>query len=148
MDCWRGSGLRIAVAESCTGGLLGGRLTDVAGSSEWFVGGVVAYANAVKIETLGVASALIDTHGAVSEPVARAMAEGACQRLHADVGVGITGIAGPTGGTADKPVGTVVIAVAIWRHLVGPHPELRRRSRGRAPACGERRPRAGIAGRC
>ncbi len=105
-------GQRIAVAESCTGGLVGGRLTDVPGSSAWFIGGVVAYANEVKVDVLGVPPELIDAHGAVSEAVGRAMAEGVRQWLHADVGVGITGIAGPAGGTADKPAGTVVIAVA------------------------------------
>ena len=105
-------GLRIATAESCTGGLVAGRLTDVPGSSGWFVGGVVAYANAVKLDWLDVPADLIATHGAVSELVGRAMAEGIRRRLNADIGVGITGIAGPTGGTPQKPVGTVVIAIA------------------------------------
>ena len=105
-------GLRIATAESCTGGLIAGRLTDVSGSSGWFVGGVVAYANEIKLDSLGVPPSLIDEHGAVSEAVGRAMAEGVRQRLRADVGVAVTGIAGPTGGTPQKPVGMVVIAVA------------------------------------
>ena len=105
-------GLRIAVAESCTGGLVLGRLTDVAGSSAWVVGGVVAYDNAVKVAELGVDHALVDAHGAVSEPVARAMARGVRARLRADIGVAVTGIAGPSGGSPGKPVGTVVIAVA------------------------------------
>lgn len=103
---------RLAVAESCTGGLMAGRLTDVAGSSAWFAGGVVAYANQVKVDLLDVPADLIAAHGAVSEPVGRAMADGVRRRCQADVGVGITGIAGPSGGTVDKPVGTVVIAVA------------------------------------
>jgi len=103
---------RVAVAESCTGGLVMGRLTDVAGSSAWFVGGVVAYANEVKTSTLGVAPSLIATHGAVSEPVAAAMAEGVRRLLGAEFGLAITGIAGPTGGSPEKPVGTVVIALA------------------------------------
>lgn len=105
-------GWRIGVAESCTGGLLGGRLTDVPGSSAWFTGGVIAYDDHVKIDALGVPPELIASHGAVSEPVGRAMAEGVRARLGVDVGVGITGIAGPDGGSADKPVGTVVLAVA------------------------------------
>jgi len=105
-------GQRIAVAESCTGGLLGARLTDVAGSSAWLVGGVVAYADDVKVRMLGVDQALIDAHGAVSEAVGRAMAEGARDRFRVDVGVGITGIAGPSGARPGKPVGTVVVAVA------------------------------------
>jgi len=103
---------RVAVAESCTGGLVMGRLTDVAGSSAWFVGGVVAYANEVKTGTLGVAPSLIATHGAVSEPVGAAMAEGVRRVLGAEFGLAITGIAGPTGGSPEKPVGTVVIALA------------------------------------
>lgn len=105
-------GLMIAAAESCTGGLMLGKMTDVAGSSGWVAGGVVAYANEVKVEQLGVPAALIAEHGAVSEPVAIAMAAGVRDRLHAGVGVGITGIAGPTGGSTAKPVGTVVVAVA------------------------------------
>lgn len=108
-------GWRVAAAESCTGGLLMQRLTDVAGSSAWVQGGVVAYANAVKIQALGVAPREIESHGAVSVPVARAMAEGVRARFGADVGVSITGIAGPAGGSAEKPVGTVVIAVATDR---------------------------------
>jgi nicotinamide-nucleotide amidase len=110
-DALRARGWRIAVAESCTGGLVLGRLTDVAGSSAWVVGGVMAYANEVKREALGVADALIVEHGAVSEPVALAMAEGVRARVGAEVGVGVTGIAGPSGGTPEKPVGTVAIAL-------------------------------------
>jgi nicotinamide-nucleotide amidase len=108
-------GWRVAAAESCTGGLLMQRLTDVAGSSAWVQGGVVAYANAVKIEALGVSARDIESHGAVSVPVARAMADGVRARFGADIGVSITGIAGPAGGSAEKPVGTVVIAVASDR---------------------------------
>lgn len=108
----RERGLRIAAAESCTAGLLLGRLTEVPGSSEWVIGGVVAYDNFVKVRELGVAEALLAAHGAVSEPVARAMAEGVRAKLGADIAVAITGIAGPSGGSEAKPVGTVVIAVA------------------------------------
>lgn len=104
--------LMIAAAESCTGGLLLQRLTDISGSSAWVLGGVVAYANAVKVEALGVGEDTLAAHGAVSEAVARAMAEGVRRRLGADVGVGITGVAGPGGGSDEKPVGTVWIAVA------------------------------------
>ncbi|MGH9254366.1 MAG: competence/damage-inducible protein A [Vicinamibacterales bacterium] len=104
--------LRIAVAESCTGGLITSRLTDVPGSSRYVERSVIAYANAVKTELLGVAPALIDAHGAVSEPVALAMAEGIRARATADVGIGVTGIAGPGGGTPDKPVGTVAVGAA------------------------------------
>ena len=117
-------GLRIAVAESCTGGLVMARLTAVPGSSGWVIGGVVAYANEIKERELGVAHALLVEHGAVSEPVAAAMARGIAQRLGAEVGVGVTGIAGPAGGTPEKPVGTVVIAVdvaAAQRHAVQTH---------------------------
>lgn len=103
-------GLWIATAESCTGGLVAARLTDVAGSSAYVRGGITAYDNRVKIAALGVDAALIDAHGAVSEPVARALADGARARLDADVAVAVTGIAGPGGGTTAKPVGTVVIA--------------------------------------
>ena len=103
----------IAAAESCTGGLLLGRLTEIPGSSAWVIGGVVAYDNAVKVRDLGVSPVTIEAHGAVSEPVAVLMAEGIRARFHADIGVGITGIAGPDGGTPMKPVGTVAIAVAM-----------------------------------
>jgi nicotinamide-nucleotide amidase len=101
----------IAAAESCTGGLLMSRLTDVAGSSEYVKGGVVSYANEVKSDVLGVPADLIAAHGAVSEPVAAAMAQGVRRATHADVAVAITGIAGPGGGTEQKPVGTVAVAV-------------------------------------
>jgi nicotinamide-nucleotide amidase len=108
-DMLRQQRLRIAVAESCSGGLLSSKLTDVPGSSDYFDRGTVCYSNEAKIEWLGVPPALIASHGAVSEPVARAMATGV--RGASGVGVGITGIAGPGGGTPDKPVGTVAIAV-------------------------------------
>lgn len=107
----REAGWRIAVAESCTGGLLGARLTDVPGSSAWLDGGLITYSNALKTDLAGVPAALIAEHGAVSEPVALAMAAGARARCRTDVGIGITGIAGPDGGTESKPVGTVFIAI-------------------------------------
>lgn len=107
----RDSERTIAVAESCTGGLLLGRLTDLAGSSAYVRGGVVAYANEAKTDVVGVDPRLIDAHGAVSEEVAEALADGARERLGADVGVGITGIAGPGGGSEEKPVGLVWFAV-------------------------------------
>jgi competence/damage-inducible protein CinA-like protein len=103
---------RIAVAESCTGGLITSRLTDVPGSSRYVERGVVAYTNESKVALLGVAAALIDEHGAVSEPVAIAMAEGIRMRAATNVGIGVTGIAGPGGGTPEKPVGTVAVAAA------------------------------------
>ncbi len=104
--------LTIAAAESCTGGLLMSRLTDVPGSSAYVRGGVVAYGNDLKTSFVDVPAELIGAHGAVSEPVAAAMARGARTRMAADIGVGITGIAGPDGGTPEKPVGTVAIAVS------------------------------------
>ena len=107
----RAAGWTIATAESCSGGLLASRLTDVPGSSDYMERGVVCYSNRAKVELLGVAEALISEHGAVSESVARAMAEGIRDRARANVGIGITGIAGPGGATPEKPVGTVVIAV-------------------------------------
>jgi len=110
-DALRTRGWRIAAAESCTGGLLMGRLTDVPGSSAWTIGGVVAYDDEVKRRDLGVPAEMLAEHGAVSEPVAIAMAEGIRRRFAAEIGVGITGIAGPGGGSEAKPVGLVVIAV-------------------------------------
>jgi nicotinamide-nucleotide amidase len=104
--------LTLAVAESCTGGLIGHRITSVGGSSEYFLGGVIAYANAVKVRELGVDREVLAAEGAVSEPVARAMALGVREKFGADIGVGTTGIAGPTGGTREKPVGLVFIGVA------------------------------------
>jgi nicotinamide-nucleotide amidase len=109
-------GWHIAAAESCTGGLLMGRLTSVPGSSGWVAGGVVAYADDVKVRDLGVAADLLRAHGAVSEPVAEAMAAGIRARFGVEVGVGITGIAGPGGGSEEKPVGMVVVAVAAEGH--------------------------------
>jgi len=105
--------LTLALAESCTGGLAAKRMTDVPGSSAYMLAGFVTYANRAKIELLGVDPSLIDAHGAVSEPVACAMAEGARARVDADCAIGITGIAGPEGGTPDKPVGLVWLAVAM-----------------------------------
>lgn len=102
----------IALAESCTGGLVAEKLTDVAGSSAYFLGGVVAYSNEAKHSLLGVPAALLEAHGAVSEPVARAMAEGARTRFGADIGVSTTGISGPGGGSEEKPVGLVHVALA------------------------------------
>jgi nicotinamide-nucleotide amidase len=113
LDRCRAAGLTIAVAESCTGGLLGARLTAIPGSSDVVLGGVIAYANEVKTGLLGVDPAAIAEHGAVSEPVARAMARGARDRVGASVGIAVTGVAGPSGGTAEKPVGTVWLAVDI-----------------------------------
>ncbi|HVQ50454.1 MAG TPA: competence/damage-inducible protein A, partial [Mycobacterium sp.] len=107
------AGRRIATAESCTGGLLAARLTDRPGSSAYVAGGVVAYANEAKSELLGVDPDLIATHGAVSEPVADAMAVAALNRFGADTAIAITGIAGPGGGTDDKPVGTVCFTVRL-----------------------------------
>ncbi len=107
------AGHRIATAESCTAGLLAARLTDRPGSSDYVAGGVVAYSNDAKAELLGVDPALIETHGAVSEPVAEAMAAGALRRFGADTAVAITGIAGPGGGTPEKPVGTVCFTAKL-----------------------------------
>jgi len=111
LELCRQRGLTIATAESCTGGLMAERLTAVPGASDVFVGGVVSYANSVKAGMLGVPEEVIAEHGAVSEEVVRAMAAGARARMKSSIGVGITGIAGPSGGTAEKPVGHVWIAV-------------------------------------
>jgi nicotinamide-nucleotide amidase len=105
-------GWRVATAESCTGGWIAKALTDVAGSSQWFDGGVVAYSNSAKIALLDVPSDVLAAHGAVSEETVRAMAEGARSRFAAQLSVAVSGIAGPDGGTADKPVGTVHFAWA------------------------------------
>jgi nicotinamide-nucleotide amidase len=102
----------VATAESCTGGLMAARLTDRAGSSAYALGGVVAYSNEAKVALAGVPAELIERHGAVSPEVAAALAAGACERLGADIGIGITGIAGPGGGSAEKPVGTVCLCLA------------------------------------
>jgi competence/damage-inducible protein CinA-like protein len=112
-DMLRERHMTIAVAESCSGGLLASRLTDVPGSSAYVERGVVCYSNTSKTELVGVPPSLIDAHGAVSEPVAKAMAEGIRGRAGTDIGIGITGIAGPDGGTPEKPVGTVAIAVVV-----------------------------------
>jgi len=109
-DLLAARGWRLAVAESCTGGLLGGRITGVAGSSGWFDGGAIVYANAAKIAAAGVAPSLIEAHGAVSEEVARALARGVASRFGTQCAIAVTGVAGPDGGTAEKPVGTVHIA--------------------------------------
>ncbi|MEW6183343.1 MAG: competence/damage-inducible protein A [Bacillota bacterium] len=106
------AGYTIALAESCTGGQIASRLTDVPGSSAYFKGGIVAYANAVKESVLGVPAAVLERNGAVSPETAAAMAEGVKRIIGADIGVGVTGIAGPTGATPEKPVGLVYIAVA------------------------------------
>ncbi|QHE74957.1 CinA family protein [Hydrogenophaga sp. PBL-H3] len=100
-------GLMMATAESCTGGLIAGACTELSGSSDWFERGFVTYSNAAKAELLGVPAELIAQHGAVSEPVARAMAAGALAHSPAQLAVAVTGVAGPTGGSAEKPVGTV-----------------------------------------
>ncbi|HZK49383.1 MAG TPA: competence/damage-inducible protein A [Thermoleophilia bacterium] len=109
----RDRGLTLATAESCTGGLVAKRLTDQAGSSDFFLGGVVTYGDALKTQLLGVDPDLLREHGAVSEEVALAMARGARERLGATCSIAVTGIAGPTGGTASKPVGLVYVATAI-----------------------------------
>lgn len=108
----RTRGLKLATAESCTGGLIAAACTSIAGSSDWFERGFVTYSNAAKTEMLGVDAALIATHGAVSDPVVRAMAEGALARSGADLVLAVTGIAGPGGAVPGKPVGTVWLASA------------------------------------
>ena len=106
------SGMTLALAESCTGGMIAARVTDIPGCSAWFKGGVVAYSNEVKQQLLQVSGTLLEQYGAVSEAVARAMAEGARRAVGTDLSLAVTGIAGPDGGTSEKPVGTVYIALA------------------------------------
>lgn len=135
LDLCRERRLTIAVAESCTGGLLGARLTAIPGSSDVVLGGVIAYANALKTSLLGVPQTVLAEHGAVSEPVVRAMATGARATTGASIGIGITGIAGPGGGSEEKPVGTVWIAIDVEGtvetrrlRLLGDRPEVRQRA--------------------
>jgi PncC family amidohydrolase len=112
----RQRGLTLATAESCSGGLLGHRLTNVSGSSDYYLGGVISYHNRIKTALLNVEPAVLEREGAVSNPVARQMARGVSQLMGADIGIGITGIAGPSGGTAEKPVGLVFIALVMERY--------------------------------
>jgi len=109
-DALRSQGLMLTTAESCTGGLIAAACTELAGSSDWFERGFVTYSNAAKNELLGVDAALIARHGAVSHAVAEAMAQGALQHAQADCAIAVTGVAGPGGGSPEKPVGTVWIA--------------------------------------
>ena len=109
----RQRGWQLATAESCTGGLIAAACTAVSGSSDWFDRGFVSYSNDAKVQLLGVPPALLQAHGAVSEPVARAMAQGALTHSRAHLAVAVTGVAGPGGGTVDKPVGLVWLAVAL-----------------------------------
>jgi nicotinamide-nucleotide amidase len=111
-EALRSAELMIATAESCTGGMIAAACTSIAGSSDWFERGLVTYSNEAKTELLGVDAGLIAAHGAVSEEVAQAMAEGALARSHAQIAVAVTGIAGPGGGSPGKPVGTVWMAIA------------------------------------
>ena len=115
-DALRSRGLTVAVAESCTGGLLGAVLTALPGSSDYMRGGVIAYADSVKADLLGVSRHALAEHGAVSEPVALAMADGVRQRCHAAIGLSVTGIAGPSGGTPSKPVGLMYVGVVLPEH--------------------------------
>ncbi len=112
LDACRSDGLKVAAAESCTGGLVAGALTEIAGSSDVFDRGFVTYSNAAKQEMLGVAAAILERHGAVSRETAEAMARGALAASNADLAIAITGIAGPGGGSAAKPVGLVHFAAA------------------------------------
>ncbi len=135
LQALRARGWRAAVAESCTGGMLGQRLTAIPGSSDAFVGGVIAYSNDVKVRDLGVIASDIETHGAVSEVVVQQMASGVRVRTGAEVGLAITGVAGPGGGTEEKPVGTVWMAIntpmgtrAVMSRLIGDRDEIRRRA--------------------
>ncbi len=133
------SGQRMATAESCSGGLIAHRITNVPGSSSYFLGGVVTYSNEAKSDLLGVSVDDIDRFGAVSETVSRQMAQGARKCFDADWGVGVTGIAGPTGGTKEKPVGLVYIAVAgarethvLCNHFTGPRESIKEQTAEKA----------------
>ncbi|VVE55002.1 CinA family protein [Pandoraea commovens] len=124
--------LMLVTAESCTGGLVAAAITDISGSSNWFERGFVTYSNQAKSEMIGVPPELIDKHGAVSEPVARAMAEGALLNSRAQISLSITGVAGPGGGTADKPVGMVcfgwsnrVTTIVETKHFKGDRTQVR-----------------------
>jgi len=130
----RAAALTVAVGESCTGGLLGAALTAVPGSSDYMRGGVIAYSDTTKSELLGVSRHLIAQFGAVSEAAAEAMAEGVRSRCHADIGVAVTGVAGPGGGTLDKPVGLIFVCVrgrsGAWtERLEGDHGREQNRAR-------------------
>jgi PncC family amidohydrolase len=113
-DALRRAGWRLATAESSTGGLIGHAITMIPGSSDYYPGGVISYSNRAKEVELGVPAALLDAHGAVSEEVAKAMAEGVRERFHTELGIAVTGVAGPDGGTPEKPVGLVFV------HAAGP----------------------------
>lgn len=135
LDLCRKRKARIAVAESCTGGLLGARITAIPGSSEVFMGGIIAYADEVKRRDLGVKAEDIATHGAVSEPVVRQMAAGVRRHFETEIGMAITGVAGPGGGSVEKPVGTVWLSVdvgsqvsAVLTRLIGDREEIRYRA--------------------
>lgn len=121
VTCLLKSGLTLATAESCSGGLLAHRLTNVPGASGCFVGGIIAYSNRVKIDLLGLEEIIITKYGAVSDLAALQMAKGVRRLLHSDWSVGITGIAGPSGGTEKKPVGTVYLAVCGPSHEITEH---------------------------
>jgi nicotinamide-nucleotide amidase len=146
----REAGATFATAESCTGGLLGATITDVPGASSVYLGGVVAYSDGAKTDLLGVAPSLLEEHGAVSEAVARAMAGGCRRRFRAALAVAVTGIAGPTGGSPEKPVGTVCVGIdgggaasARTFRFGGTRELVRERSVGRALEMAYRRARAG-----
>jgi nicotinamide-nucleotide amidase len=132
LDACRARGFKLATAESCTGGLIAALLTEIPGSSDVVERGFVTYSNEAKSEELGVPGDLIAAHGAVSEPVARAMAEGALSHSHADLAVSVTGVAGPGGGSAAKPVGLVHLGLAR-RGAPTLHEELRLGDIGRGP---------------
>jgi nicotinamide-nucleotide amidase len=140
------AGHTVATAESCTGGWIAKALTDIAGSSQWFVEGFVTYSNEAKMQRLGVSAAVLRKYGAVSEAAARAMAAGALKRTGAHVAVAVTGIAGPGGATPGKPVGTVWLAWA-WRHGRSTHVALQlKRFRGSRDAVRRKTVRAALQG--